>query len=101
MVEELIEFNNDALPEYTVIEIRLPDSLGLLYRILNQILSFDIQLDYVRVFTSADFAYDSFYVKSHDGKKILDTKLQEEMKKKIMGAKQLQIQSESVPYLQF
>lgn len=101
MVEELVEFKNDLFPEYTVIEVRLPDSLGLLYRILKQILSFDIQLDYVRVVTSADFAYDSFYVKSTDGFQIVDERLQQEIKNKIMQAKDEGHKKESIPYLHF
>ncbi|MCE9499433.1 MAG: HD domain-containing protein [Leptospira sp.] len=86
MVNEKIEFNNELSPDYTILEVRLPDSLGLLYRILRQILSFDIQLHFVRVSTSADFAYDSFYLKSKDGIKIEDKNLLQTMAEKIKNA---------------
>lgn len=75
MVEEMVEINNSLHQEYSILEVRLPDSIGLLYRILKALLSFEIELDFIRVSTSADYAYDSFYIKDLQGKKIIDPQL--------------------------
>lgn len=93
MVEEKIEFDNNISSEYTVLEIRLPDSLGLLYRIIRQILTFDAQIYFVRVATSADYAYDSFYIKSSSGNKIEDNELLKIMEEKIGRAAREKIES--------
>jgi [protein-PII] uridylyltransferase len=83
MVEEKIQFSNILSSEYTVLEIRLPDSIGLLYKILKALISFDVEVHYVKVATSADFAYDSFYLKTKEGKKITDENVYSEIRRKI------------------
>lgn len=93
LFEEKIEFNNDLLNDCTILEIRLPDSLGLLYRIIREILSFNVQLDFVKVATSADYAYDSFYLKNHDGQKILDRSLMMQLRDRIQQVAIVGLQS--------
>jgi [protein-PII] uridylyltransferase len=72
MVEEKIDFDNEISLESTVLEVRLPDTPGLLYRLLKTILSFDLELHFVKVSTSADYAFDSFYLQEKSGSKIYD-----------------------------
>lgn len=87
MVEEKIEFDNSVSQEYTILEVRLPDSIGLLYRLIKTIISFDIQLHFVRVSTSADFAFDSFYLKDSTGEKITDSNKLYAIKESLANAK--------------
>lgn len=100
MVEQKIEFNNVLSADYTILEILLPDSLGLLYRIIKQILSFDVQLHFVRVSTSADYAYDSFYIKSSSGNKIEDVELLKKMEQEIAIAASQKIKTE-ISYIEY
>ncbi|MDF3820855.1 HD domain-containing protein [Leptospira sp. 96542] len=89
MVEELVKFSNDLSLEYSVLEVRVPDSIGLVYRILKSLLDFKLEVIFVRISTSADFAYDSFYVKTKDGKKIEDVGLILSLKEKILEVAQM------------
>ncbi|MDX1958437.1 MAG: HD domain-containing protein [Leptospiraceae bacterium] len=98
MVEEKIEFNNTISPEYTVLQIQLPDSLGLLYRITKAILSFEIDLHFVRISTSADFAFDSFYFLDKQNQKVIDTQVLESMKERIVHAIQEKAQANFQTY---
>lgn len=72
MVEELVKFSNDISESYTVLEVRVPDSLGLVYRMLQILVKFELDVIFVRISTSADFAYDTFHIQTHEGKKIED-----------------------------
>jgi [protein-PII] uridylyltransferase len=88
MVEEIIDFDNTVSPDYTILEIKLPDSIGLLYRLIKVIISFDIQLHFVRVSTSADFAFDTFYLQDKTGLKITDSSKLETIRESLTNAKQ-------------
>lgn len=85
MVEKKVEFNNQISEEYTILDILLPDSLGLLYNLIKIILSNDLQLHYLRVSTSADYAYDSFYLKTSTGNKIEDTGIHKKVESEILN----------------
>lgn len=88
MVEQLVKFSNDISFNYTVLEIRLPDSIGLVYRILRTLLDFNLDVIFVRISTSADFAYDSFHIQSKDGLKIENSDLLFSIKEKILEVTQ-------------
>lgn len=89
MVEQLVKFSNDISINYTVLEIRLPDSLGLVYRILRTLLDFDLNVIFVRISTSADFAYDSFHIQTKDGFKVENSDLIFSIKEKILEVTQM------------
>lgn len=89
MVEEMVTFQNELHKDYTILEVRLPDSIGLLYRILKILLSFGLELDFIRASTSADYIYDSFYLKNAQGEKVTDPQVLQEIQQQI----QLQIQA--------
>jgi [protein-PII] uridylyltransferase len=89
MVEELVRFSNDLSFFYTVLEIRVPDSLGLVYRILKTLLDFNLNVIFVRISTSADFAYDSFHIQTNDGQKVEDSDLIFSIKEKILEVTQM------------
>ncbi|TGN10905.1 HD domain-containing protein [Leptospira ilyithenensis] len=84
MVEELVKFSNDQSDSYSVLEIRVPDSIGLVYRILKTLLDFDLDVIFVRISTSADFAYDSFYIQTSTGQKLEDSEILFSLKEKIL-----------------
>ncbi|TGM02129.1 HD domain-containing protein [Leptospira jelokensis] len=85
MVEELVKFANDVSDTYSVLEVRVPDSIGLVYRILKTLIDFELEVIFVRISTSADFAYDSFHIQTKNGKKIEDTGLLLSIKEKILS----------------
>lgn len=85
MVEELVKFANDLSETYSVLEVRVPDSIGLVYRILKTLLDFELEVIFVRISTSADFAYDSFHIQTKNGKKIEDAGLLLAIKEKILS----------------
>ncbi|TGM37414.1 HD domain-containing protein [Leptospira biflexa] len=85
MVEELVKFANDLSETYSVLEVRVPDSIGLVYRILKTLIDFELEVIFVRISTSADFAYDSFHIQTKNGKKIEDTGLLLAIKEKILS----------------
>ncbi|GBF43512.1 [protein-PII] uridylyltransferase [Leptospira ellinghausenii] len=85
MVEELVKFANDLSDTYSVLEVRVPDSIGLVYRILKTLIDLELEVIFVRISTSADFAYDSFHIQTKNGKKIEDTGLLLSIKEKILS----------------
>ncbi|GBF51408.1 [protein-PII] uridylyltransferase [Leptospira ryugenii] len=89
MVEELVKISNDLSQSYSVLEIRVPDSIGLVYRILKSLLDFQLKIIFIRISTSADFAYDSFHIQTHDGKKIENSELILSIKEKILEVAQM------------
>lgn len=89
MVEELVKFSNDLSDDYTVLEVRVPDSIGLVYRIVKSLLDLDLNVIFVRISTSADFAYDSFHIQTGEGKKIEEAGLLISIKEKILEVAQM------------
>lgn len=65
-------------------EVRMPDVVGLVYRILQIILYLDLKVRYLRVSTSADYAYDSFYLQTSNGTKLEDSNLLFTLREKIL-----------------
>ncbi|MGF1657464.1 MAG: [protein-PII] uridylyltransferase [Verrucomicrobiales bacterium] len=61
---------NDLSPEYTLVEVRTPDRLGLLYDLLKTFDELDIDIALSRITTEKGAALDSFYVTTRGGKKI-------------------------------
>lgn len=70
LVDEMVEFNHTGSEEYTILEVRLPDSIGLLFRILEILLNHGLEVVFARIATSADFAYDTFYLLDRNGNKL-------------------------------
>ncbi|WCL49368.1 hypothetical protein [Leptospira sp. GIMC2001] len=100
LVDEMVEFNNTANEIYTILEIRLSDSIGLLYRILEVLLSQGIEIHFARVATSADFAYDTFYLLDKSGSKLEDQKQLTELRQKIFQAANLLLSNQKSDMIQ-
>lgn len=84
IINRSVLFYNDDLPDVTIMEVRMPDVVGLVYRILQIILHLDLKVRYLRVSTSADYAYDSFYLQTSEGTKLEDPNLLFTLREKIL-----------------
>lgn len=61
-----IAIDNVLSDTYTVVEVKCPDRVGLLYLITNTLASLGLDIASARIATEIDQALDTFYV--HDGK---------------------------------
>ncbi|PJZ71418.1 protein-PII uridylyltransferase [Leptospira perolatii] len=85
MINRSVRFSNVDLSDTTIMEVRMPDMVGLLYRILRKVFEFDLKVSYLRVSTSADYAYDSFYIQTKDGEQVTDSNLLSTLESRILG----------------
>jgi [protein-PII] uridylyltransferase len=68
-----VRITNDESDFYTIADIRANDRLGLLYALTNAVAQEGHQVFISKAGTVLDQVQDTFYLKSADGKKILDT----------------------------
>jgi [protein-PII] uridylyltransferase len=61
-----IAIDNGLSDEFTVVEVKCPDRLGLLYRLTHTLSGLGLDIVSARIATEIDQAFDTFYV--HDGK---------------------------------
>jgi len=61
-----ISINNELSDDYTVIEVKCPDRLGLLYLVTRTLSALELDIASARIATEIDQAFDTFYV--HDAK---------------------------------
>ena len=62
--------DNDASEAATVIEVRAPDAVGLLYRITSALAELDLDIRSAKVQTLGDHVVDAFYVRDLSGGKV-------------------------------
>ena len=67
-----ITLNNQLSDDYTVIEIKCPDRLGLLYLVTRTLSALSLDIATARIATEIDQALDSFYVHDAKGRKVDD-----------------------------
>ena len=79
-----LHFDNDASEGYTIAEILAPDSIGLLYRISQEIAAVECNIELLLINTEGSRAVDVFYL-THKGRK-LSPELQEQLKERIIGS---------------
>jgi [protein-PII] uridylyltransferase len=70
--EPAVIFDNVISHRATVVEVRAPDSIGVLYRITHAIAELDLDIRSAKVQTLGDDVVDSFYVRDRNGTKITD-----------------------------
>ncbi len=63
-----VRVDNDASSNATVVEVRAPDRLGVLYRITKALAELALDIRHAKVQTLGDEVVDSFYVRGADGK---------------------------------
>ena len=67
-----IALNNRLSDDYTVIEVKCPDRLGLLYLVTRTLSALGLDIASARIATEIDQAFDSFYVNDTGGRKVED-----------------------------
>ncbi len=67
-----IHINNDESERATIIDIRAPDRVGLLYAISNTFYELGLDIGLAKITTEAFTAIDSFYVTDENGAKVTD-----------------------------
>lgn len=65
-----IAIDNRLSDEYTVIEVKCPDRLGLLYQITRTLSALDLDIASARIATEIDQALDTFYVLDRKGRRL-------------------------------
>ena len=72
MVPPKISIDNGLSDEFTVVEVKCPDRLGLLYLITRTLSAQGLDIASARIATEIDQAYDTFYVHDGTGRKLAD-----------------------------
>jgi [protein-PII] uridylyltransferase len=67
-----LHFDNDASAAATVVEVRAPDRIGVLYRITRGLAECDLDVRSARITTLGAEVVDAFYVTANDASKITD-----------------------------
>jgi [protein-PII] uridylyltransferase len=65
-----ITIDNQLSDAYTVIEVKCPDRVGLLYLITKTLSGLGLDIASARIATEIDHAYDTFYVHDRQGQKL-------------------------------
>jgi [protein-PII] uridylyltransferase len=86
LVDPQVIIDNEMSSSYTVLEVRGPDSIGLLYRVTRAIADLDLDIYTAKVQTLGDDVVDSFYVLDSDGMKVTDIHHQREIELAILTA---------------
>ncbi|HET8575908.1 MAG TPA: [protein-PII] uridylyltransferase [Methylomirabilota bacterium] len=67
-----ITVDNQLSDTHTVIEVKCPDRVGLLYVITHTLSGFGLDIGSARIATEIDQAYDTFYVTDRQGRRVED-----------------------------
>jgi len=86
LVDPQVIIDNDMSSSYTVLDVRGPDSIGLLYRVTRAIADLDLDIYTAKVQTLGDDVVDTFYVLDSDGVKVTDLAHQREIELAILTA---------------
>jgi [protein-PII] uridylyltransferase len=67
-----IAVDNRLSDAYTVVEVKCPDRVGLLYLITRTLAALGLDIASARIATEIDQAFDAFYVHDSSGRKVED-----------------------------
>ncbi len=81
-----VVFVDDASSNATVIEVRGPDSIGLLHRVATALAEMGLDIRHATVQTIGPSVIDSFYVRTSDGSKVTDTHHRAEIERALLHA---------------
>ena len=70
--EPRVLFDHDASSAATVVEVRAPDGIGVLYRITRALADCDLDVRTAKVSTLGHEVVDAFYVTDAEGRKLVD-----------------------------
>lgn len=72
MAQPEIQVDDEASDFYTVVEVRAPDRVGLLYTITQALVEMELDIHVAKVSTYGDEVVDVFYVRDVEGQKITE-----------------------------
>jgi [protein-PII] uridylyltransferase len=75
-----VTIDNNLSDTFTVVEVKSPDRLGLLYLITRTLASLELDIASARIATEIDQAFDSFYVQDAKGRKIEDPEAMDQLR---------------------
>jgi [protein-PII] uridylyltransferase len=81
-----VRIDNAASATATVVEVRAPDSIGVLYRITKALAELLLDIRHASVSTLGHEVVDSFYVREVSGKKVEDAKAMAELERALLHA---------------
>ena len=84
--EARVLFDNDASAAATVVEVRAPDAVGVLYRITRALAEADLDVRRAKVSTLGHEVVDAFYVIDAAGGKVIDAEHLVEVERAILAA---------------
>jgi [protein-PII] uridylyltransferase len=70
--EPTVRVDNHASGSSTVVEVRAPDRLGVLYRITRALADLDLDIRIAKISTLGSEVFDTFYVRTAGGGKLAD-----------------------------
>ncbi len=82
----VVIFDNDLSDDATVVEVRAPDEIGVLYRITRAIADLDLDIQSAKVQSIDADVLDAFYVRDRDGRKITEPDYLLELERSILAA---------------
>ena len=83
-----VTFDNESSNDATVIDVRAPDSVGLLYRVTRAFADLDLDIRSAKVQTLGAEVIDAFYVRHRSGAKVDDRDLWVEIERAVLHAVQ-------------
>jgi [protein-PII] uridylyltransferase len=81
-----VRFDNAASSNSTLVEVRAPDRVGILYSITKTFADTGLDIRHARVQTLGNEVVDTFYVRTTDGQKVTDPAHQSEVERAILFA---------------
>jgi [protein-PII] uridylyltransferase len=84
LAEPRVRVDNHASASSTVVEVRAPDAVGVLYRITSALAELDLDIRLARVATFGDEVVDTFYVRTAAGGKLADREHLRELERAVL-----------------
>jgi [protein-PII] uridylyltransferase len=78
--------DNELSHAATVLEVRAPDAMGVLWRITRALHELDLDITSAKVQTLASDAVDSFYVRTANGQKVTEQEHLDEIRRALLFA---------------
>ncbi len=85
-VHPRVEFDNVVSDRYTVIDVRGPDRLGILYGIASTLSELDVDVVLAKIATELDQVMDVFYVTEKDERKVAEGPRMEAIREAVVRA---------------
>jgi [protein-PII] uridylyltransferase len=82
--EPTVRVDNNASGGSTVVEVRAPDRPGALYRITRALTDIDLDIRMAKISTLGNEVYDTFYVRTAGGGKLVDREHVRELERAIL-----------------